>query len=232
MRILAASLILFAACTPEPEPTPTPVPTAAPPKIAAPASVPASAPASVPVAKPLRRFLQVTGEVTLDGRPAAVDMEIPATAKLHTGKAARAVLTLEKGGVIEVRENADVDIGASPKHKISLKLMAGILWSMLPKGRSDYEVITENAVAGARGTTFYVDATKKNLSMVCICDGDVELGAGVAAGKHVVTHDEHHGYKIAGKGKGAKAKMVGKAKDMPNHPNAERAVLQALVAAD
>lgn len=215
-RFVLASILLVS-CTEDP-----PV---APPPTAPPASAPVVvAPASAPVvvaAKPVRRFLKVEGEVTLDGKPAAVDLEIPATGKLKTGKGARAVMTLEKGGVIEVRENADVEIGASPKRKISLKVAAGIIWSLLPTGKSDYEVVTPNAVAGARGTTFFVNATQKGVSMICVCDGDVEIGA-----EHVHTNDEHWGYKVVGK---KKPKLVGKLKDMPNHPNADRAGLRKLL---
>lgn len=214
-------VVALTACSPTAPPPPPTSPASAPVAAAA-----ASAPASAPVvrAKPIRRFLKVEGDVKLDGKAVVAGDEIPATGKLTTAKGARAVLTLEVGGVIEVRENASVDIGASPKRKISLKLLAGAIWSLLPRGKSDYEVVTPNAVAGARGTTFFVTAQKDDLSMVCVCDGDVELHE-----QHVVTHEEHWGYRIAGKGKKAKPKLIGKKKDMDNHPNAQQAVLRALL---
>jgi ferric-dicitrate binding protein FerR (iron transport regulator) len=217
MRALAALLLLTACTAPEPPPAPPPQPQPAPPKSEAPAPLPE------------RRFVIVEGEVTIDGQPAAKDMAIPETAKVVTGKGARAVMTLQPGGVIEMRESAELEVGTSKRHKTSMHLLSGILWSILPVGKADYEVVAPNAVAGVRGTTLFVDASSPGHTVLCTCQGEVELDQGHGKPKHYTGGELHHAVKISGKGKKTKISEVGKAPDAPNHPNAVREQLRALV---
>lgn len=214
--------LLLLACANEPE---TAVADAAP---TAPAT---SAPAQAeppPPALPARRFLLVDGTVTLDGQPATVGAEIGATAKIETAKGARAVITFGPGSAIEVRERSRVELGSSTRRKTSLQLLSGVLWSFLPMGQADYEVVTTNAVAGVRGTTFYVDARNPTDTFVCACDGEVEISTDGNLPRNVVSQDEHKSVTIKGKGK--KAKLAEKKSKPMSHTPEQAAAIKSLIA--
>lgn len=211
----------LAACTEEaPPPAPTPTKTA-------PASAPvaASQPASAAVAKAPEgpRVITVEGEVTVDGAPATVDMPITPTSVIATGKDSRMTFTLNPGSLIQVRPNSKVELGKSERKETSVKLTLGAIWSFLPKG-SNYEVVGPNAVAGARGTIFYVEATKPTETYVCDCDGEIELTSGKTT-KTLKSEMKHVGANVKGADKKAKQAP---SKKILNHTKDEAEALEAV----
>jgi hypothetical protein len=179
-------------------------------------AVPAPAATPPPLTKPARRFLTTTGAVTINDAPAMPDAVIPESATIVTDKGGAAVFTLQPGSVIEMREKSRVVLGSSAKKKTSVQLAIGTLWSFLPSGEASYEVVTANAVAGVRGTIFYVEAPKPTETYVCACDGAVELQGGQALPRNVESAMEHKSFLIKGKGKKAKvseAKLRGHTKE-------------------
>jgi hypothetical protein len=65
--------------------------------------------------------------------------------------------------------------------KVSAKLLVGKVWAHVAKavgGEARFEVKTENAVAGVRGTTFRVDAAKDRSVVVKVYSGTVAVAAG------------------------------------------------------
>ncbi|MCC6807916.1 MAG: FecR domain-containing protein [Deltaproteobacteria bacterium] len=225
--VLAASIV---ACTEEAPPvSPAPV-------VEKPASQPASQAASAPAAPPRPkattgpRVLKLKGQATVDGAEAYEGMAITDKSVIETKAASQLVFTMFSGSVIAVRENAKVEIANNPdwkkakKREWTMKMVAGAIWSFLPKG-SSYEVATPNAVAGARGTIFYVQATAPDDSYVCDCDGDIEL---TVAGKkkNMKSKMQHVAHLAKGADKKAKSKPT---KDMVGHDKAEIAELVALM---
>lgn len=185
----------------------------------------AAAEPEAPAPKQARRFLLVEGTVTVDEQPAAVDAAIGETAKIVTGDDGRAVITLEPGSAIEIRKGTALAIGTSERKRSSVRLLAGALFSLLPGGAS-YEVETDNAIAGVRGTAFYVEAQDKAKSYICACDGAVTIESKSKKGvkKEPKSDNGHLAFMITTKGKKDKAK---KAKRM-NHTDEEGAALGAL----
>ena len=176
-------------------------------------------------AKPVRRFLQVEGTVTMDGAPATVDAAIPETAKIVTGKDGRAVITLEPGGIIEIRKGSTVEVGKSERKDKSLKLALGTLWSFVPNG-SSYEVVTDNAVAGVRGTVFYMEAQGPKKTYLCACDGEIDLvGANPKLNKPLKSSMEHKAFMIMTKGK----KQVARKAKRLNHTDEQKDALLPLM---
>jgi hypothetical protein len=212
LLVLAVGAVLFG-CSGEAEEE-----AAAPDAAPAPAAPAPTAPAA-PAPKPTRRFVEVTGTVQLDDKPAAADMEIPAIGKITTGPDGHAVITLAPGGAIEIRKGSTVTLGSSDRKKDSLQLALGAIWSFLPQG-SSYEVVTPNTVAGVRGTVFYVEAASDKDTYVCACDGEVEIdGANKKSfSKSVKSKMEHKAFRLLSKGK----KQVGKKEKRLNHTDAEK----------
>jgi hypothetical protein len=218
--------LLFVAACSDPQPTPPATPTRA-----APASAPvaaASQPASVPVEKAETvtlldsgpRVLAVEGEATVDGKKAVVGMEVKATSVLETQQASKLTFTLKPGSVIQVRQNAKVELGNSERKTYSLKLLAGAIWSFLPKATS-YEVVGANVVAGVRGTVFYVENMADDKTYVCDCDGEVETVSGKK--KKLMKSKQQH------KGMIAHAAKMKDEKKAINHTKEEAAELMKLM---
>ena len=129
-----------------------------------------------PADKPAWRFLEVNGKVTLNGKPAAVDMPLKDKDAIRTGKKGRAIVTFGEGNVVEIRADSSLVLAGSPESKqLKIKLALGTLWNFITQGADlGYRVDTPNAVAGVRGTVFFVKATKK-ATHVCACKGKTHM---------------------------------------------------------
>jgi len=67
------------------------------------------------------------------------------------------------------------------ERKVSAKLLVGKVWANVAKavgGEQRFEVTTENAVAGVRGTTFRVDAATDRSVVVKVYSGTVAVASG------------------------------------------------------
>ncbi len=179
-----------------------------------------------PATKPARRFLQIDGEIKLDGAAATVDMEIPMSATITTGPNGHGYFTFGPGSVIEIRKSSTLKIGSSNTHKDSLKLLAGALWSVLAPGAS-YEVHTHNAVAGVRGTVFYTEARNEKTSYICACDGKVDIEAANPKNfkKTIPSKMQHKAFLVNNKGKGQAVKPFKRV----NHTDQEKEALLAFL---
>jgi ferric-dicitrate binding protein FerR (iron transport regulator) len=202
-----------------------------PPAEPAPARVapkPEAPPAPAPkVEKPARRFLLVEGAVQVNDAPAAVDAPIPDEATIVTGPTGYAVLTVTPGSVVQVRAGSRVQIGKSARKEMSLRLLLGSLWSILPKGAS-YEVVAPAAVAGVRGTKFFVNVAKGGATSVCACSGDVHMQTpdGKSFDKVISSpHDDHKGFAFTTHGK----KQIGKAGKPHGHTDDRADELEKLL---
>jgi hypothetical protein len=106
---------------------------------------------------------------------------------VETARRTRLELTLTDASVLRLGPGSRVDLdaaafGASPDdRKVSAKLRVGNVWANVTKalgGEARFEVKTENAVAGVRGTTFRVDASKDRSVVVRVYSGTVAVAAG------------------------------------------------------
>jgi hypothetical protein len=106
---------------------------------------------------------------------------------VETASRSRVELTLSDASVLRLGPLSRVELdaaafGASPDdRKVSAKLRVGNVWASVTKalgGESRFEVKTENAVAGVRGTTFRVDASKDKSVVVKVYSGTVAVAAG------------------------------------------------------
>ncbi len=107
--------------------------------------------------------------------------------EVATQKRTRLELTLADGSVVRLGplSRARLEIaafGKSPEErKVSARLLVGNVWANVAKavgGESRFEVKTENAVAGVRGTTFRVDAAHDKSVVVRVYSGTVAVAGG------------------------------------------------------
>lgn len=106
---------------------------------------------------------------------------------IETRRRTRLELRLTDASVLRLGPVSRVELdaaafGASPDdRKVSAKLRVGNVWANVTKalgGEARFEVRTENAVAGVRGTTFRVDASKDKSVVVRVYSGTVAVAAG------------------------------------------------------
>jgi len=106
---------------------------------------------------------------------------------LETGRRTRLEVRLEDRSLLRLGplSRATVEVASFGKsvedRKVQAKLLLGQVWANVAKavgGEARFEVRTENAVAGVRGTTFRVDAAKDRSVVVKVYSGTVAVAAG------------------------------------------------------
>ncbi len=106
---------------------------------------------------------------------------------IETARRTRVELTLIDQSVLRLGPLSKVELAAAAfgqgpdDRKVSAKLRVGNVWASVTKalgGEARFEVKTENAVAGVRGTTFRVDASKDKSVVVKVYSGTVAVAAG------------------------------------------------------
>lgn len=121
------------------------------------------------------------------GQPLAVGSPVFAGDVIETRKRTRLELRLADSSVLRLGPGAKVDLSAAAfgrsveERQVSAKLQVGNVWAKVAKtvgGESRFEVKTENAVAGVRGTTFRVDAAADRSVVVKVYSGTVAVAGG------------------------------------------------------
>ena len=106
---------------------------------------------------------------------------------VETRRRTRLELSLADGSVLRLgplsRARLETAVfGASPEdRRVSARLLVGDVWAKVAKavgGEARFEVQTENAVAGVRGTTFRVDAAHDRSEVVRVYSGAVAVAGG------------------------------------------------------
>jgi hypothetical protein len=117
----------------------------------------------------------------------AMDAAVQEHDKIITGDKARLELTLADGSVLRFGPSSEAELTtetfSDQGRQSSTKLMLGNIWAKVKTslgGDDKFEVKTDRAVAGVRGTTFRVDAHKDNSAVV-----KVFAGAVAVAGVHI-----------------------------------------------
>lgn len=106
---------------------------------------------------------------------------------VETARRTRLELKLADESVLRLGPLSRVELDAAAfgasadERKVSAKLRVGNVWANVTKalgGEARFEVKTENAVAGVRGTTFRVDASKDKSVVVRVYSGTMAVAAG------------------------------------------------------
>lgn len=157
--------------------------------LAAVALAPRAATATAPVPAGTITFL--AGEATRAAGGATEKLAVGSAVyqgdQVETLKRTRLELKLTDASVLRLGPLSKVDLDAAAfgksadDRKVSAKLRVGNVWASVTKalgGEARFEVKTENAVAGVRGTTFRVDASQDKSVVVRVYSGTVAVAAG------------------------------------------------------
>ena len=97
---------------------------------------------------------------------------------LQTGAAGRAEVLLGTGSILRLGASSKVELHSAPDaSSFRARLSFGNLWAKVHKliAGQRFQIETQNAVAGVRGTEFRVAATEKGLNVVRVYEGSVEV---------------------------------------------------------
>ena len=137
--------------------------------------------AEQPSAADLRppRIEYFEGEVWIDGEEAEFGQVLEVGALVQTGEGSYCEIEFGQANVLRITENtvAEVEIDYSSQN-IGLKF--GAVAAVFDKVRSvteggAFRVATPSAVAGVRGTVFYIRAESADSSYICTCNGTLFL---------------------------------------------------------
>lgn len=131
-------------------------------------------------------FLAGQAQRIAAGKPVALSVGAPVFAGdvIETLKRTRLEIKLADQSVLRLGPGAKVDLSSASfgrsveERQVSAKLQVGNVWAKVAKtvgGESRFEVKTENAVAGVRGTTFRVDAAQDRSVVVKVYNGTVAV---------------------------------------------------------
>lgn len=123
------------------------------------------------------RAREINGDVRVDNVAVAAGAIIETGASVTIGQNSSAVLVDTNKNAVHLGPNTQVVINPDKRSEGTVfQLAVGSAWSFLinglPGDRPLFEVITEHAVAGVRGTVFFVETNPKN-TYVCSCAGSV-----------------------------------------------------------
>jgi hypothetical protein len=157
--------------------------------------------ASAPASAGSVTFLAGQAQRVAGGKttPLAVGAPVFAGDVIETQKRTRLELKLADQSVLRLGPAARIDLSAATfgrsveERQVSAKLRVGNVWAKVAKtvgGESRFEVKTENAVAGVRGTTFRVDAAQDRSVVVKVYNGTVAVaGSRIPRPEHGVGGD-------------------------------------------
>ncbi len=105
--------------------------------------------------------------------------------RITTGTGARLELKLPDGSFLRFDERTTFELAAmsgsreNKTRKISVAMTVGKTWArvskLFGKSRGGFDISTETAVAGVRGTTFRMNVNADNSAMVKVYGGEVEV---------------------------------------------------------
>jgi hypothetical protein len=119
------------------------------------------------------------GDVTLDGKDAQIGQAVHRGATVRTGPASVCEITWGGQNIIQVQEKtlAVLDVGSlTPGVRLQTGSVAAVLNKVDAISRNGtFRVKTPSAVAGVRGTVFFVKVEDATSSYICACFGTLAV---------------------------------------------------------
>lgn len=149
--------------------------------------------AAAATSTPVGRVLSARGSATLKGPGGGSSVELTRGVRVYagdliqTGADSSVRLMLNDKSVIDIGANTELSLESFKRAKKvrrdSLRLIVGRVWARVTAlfgAGSSFEVDTETAVAGVRGTEFIIEVDRDGKTTVSVIDGSVELASRVS----------------------------------------------------
>lgn len=174
---------------------------------------------------PGRSIYRVSGNVSVDGKPATIDTTIAGGATIKTGGNSELVYAVGESAYI-ARANTEIVVETQQGFVNSLRLLTGKLLSVFPSGRP-VKLQTRVASIGIRGTGVYLEADPEQ-TYFCTCYGVADVQANNDPESKETVAASHHDKPLYILGNEAKGKNIRNAPFI-NHTDAELALIETLV---
>jgi hypothetical protein len=138
------------------------------------------------------------GQVTIDGKAAAIGDTVPLGATVATAAQSLCEIAFNTKNVIRLGENTTFVFNPANLQQGS-ELKKGTLALVLKNistlaGAARFTVRTPSAVAGVRGTTFFINAIDEKTTYVCSCNGSVHVEDLSGGSAHDMVSAHHKAY--------------------------------------
>jgi ferric-dicitrate binding protein FerR (iron transport regulator) len=148
-----------------------------------------------PAARPAVTYLE--GNATIDGVGASIGAEVPLGSTVKTAADSLCEIVFNVRNLIRIKENTTLVFNPRNLQRGS-ELRDGEAILILKKlldtdsgGGARFMLRTQNAVAGVRGTSFFIKAESDGSTYVCCCNGTLHVeGEGGQGAKDIVAN--HH----------------------------------------
>jgi hypothetical protein len=128
------------------------------------------------------RVEYIEGDVLLDGEPTNIGAEVPPGGRIETGADGLVDVVFGNGNALRIEENTALTMDLSDPSQ-GLDVRRGTVAAVFEGLRSigvaesdDFRVRTPTAVAGVRGTAFFVRVENENSTYICTCHGELDFG--------------------------------------------------------
>jgi hypothetical protein len=152
------------------------------------------------------RIEYLEGEVTVDGVPAYLGMEVRAGSAVKVAPESLCEVTFERNILrIYAGTSAVIDVGAvTSRVTVNSGAVAAVLDKLGAVGNDGrFQFDTPTAVGGVRGTVFYIRVEDPDNTFVCVCNGTVDLASSLGTDEQVVEAAHHSGLRFSRGGDGA-----------------------------
>jgi hypothetical protein len=144
------------------------------------------------------------GTVTIDDVNASIGDTVPLGAKVQTGAASFAEIAFNRRNAVRLAENTTFVFNPANVQSGS-ELRQGALTLVLKKlaataSGDSFLIRTPSAVAGVRGTSFFMKVESPTSTYVCACNGDVHVLAPDGTSLRELAASHHKAVKIEGTG--------------------------------
>ncbi|NBB90326.1 MAG: hypothetical protein GVY23_03855 [Spirochaetes bacterium] len=136
------------------------------------------------------------GKVTVDGEAARLGDRVESGQLIETGPNGLAEIVFDDRNVFQLRENTTIRLDLRGGQVRAAELEKGSFAAVFDRlrevsGDTAFEIRTPTAVAGVRGTTFFVRVESAASTYVCTCNGETNL-QGLADSEQLVVDSEYH----------------------------------------
>ena len=148
------------------------------------------------------KIVFLSGNVLVNNVKVKVGDFIVGECKIITGKKSSCEVIFKEKNIIHIGENSNADLNITEKLK-KIKLNSGFLINILKNLEKlansmlkSYTVETSTAVAGVRGTSFFVKVEDPNNTYICDCNGIVEVQNIKGSEKQTVKASHHQAVRL------------------------------------
>lgn len=148
----------------------------------------------------------VEGTVTVDGAPAAVGDQVPYGAVVKTDASSLAEIEFNGRNAVRLSENTtlvfnprNLQTGSSLRQGSLVLVLKGL--SVGAEGEK-FMVRTPSAVAGVRGTSFFIKVESPTSTYVCSCNGTVQVLDADGRITREIAGSHHKGVRVQESGSG------------------------------